>query len=132
VITLLLAAATAFGLVGNVELAASASAAETGSWASAQRLARAASRWQPWSAEPSFLLGESELAAGDNAGARQSLRRALALDPQDWRTWYELARVSPGDRRTAVLEIARLNPLAVTLRSGPASHDRGSAEGHTT
>jgi hypothetical protein len=130
-VTLLLAAATAFGLVGNVELAGSASAAETGSWASAQRLARSASWWQPWSAEPNFLLGETELAGGDDASARQSFRRALALDPQDWRTWYELARVSLGERRAAFLEIARLNPLAVTLRSGPAAHDRGSAEGRT-
>ena len=115
--TLAFAALAAMGLVGNVKLAGSASAADSGDWASAQRLARAASRWQPWSAEPFFLLGETELAAGDRSAARRSFTDALERDSQDWRTWYELARVSPAARREAILQIALLNPLAVRRTS---------------
>jgi predicted Zn-dependent protease len=115
--TFAFAALTAMGLVGNVKLAGSASAADSGDWVSAQRLARAASRWQPWSAEPFFLLGEMELATGDRSAARRSFSDALERDSQDWRTWYELARVSPAARHDAIVEIAELNPLAVRRTS---------------
>ena len=118
VLTCALAAVTAVGLVGNIELAGAASAADRGDWSSAQRLARAASRWQPWSAEPWFVLGETELAAGDRSAARHDFQRALGRNSQDWRTWYEHARVAPGERRQAILEIARLNPLAVRRGAG--------------
>jgi tetratricopeptide (TPR) repeat protein len=112
------AIALALGLVGNVALARSASAARAGDWASAQRLGRTAARWQPWSAEPYYLLGEAELAAGHNDAARQRFLEALDRDSQDWRTWYELARVAPASRQRAVFEIARLNPLAVRRAPG--------------
>ncbi len=112
-LTCVFAAVTAVGLAGSVKLAASASAADSGDWASAQRLARSASRWQPWSAEPFFILGETQLVTGDRRAARQSFVNALDHDSRDWRTWYELARVSPAARHDAILEIAQLNPFAV-------------------
>jgi tetratricopeptide (TPR) repeat protein len=119
--SLALAVATAVALAGNSALASAAADANSGSWGSAQRRAQVAARWEPWSAEPRFLLGEAQLAVGDHKAARQSFAQALALDSDDWRTWYELARVSgPDVQRIGIEEIARLNPMSVRLLPSPA------------
>jgi hypothetical protein len=112
-----LAAAAFVGLIGNRTLAQAASAAASGEWTQAERQARTASRWQPWSSQPYVVLGEAHLGDGDRPAARSAFARALRLDADDWRTWYEVARVGDLDtRRTAVRQIARLNPLVVTTR----------------
>ena len=103
-------------IVGNNALSGAARSADAGSWTATERLAKTASRWQPWSAEPVYLLGEAQLARGDRADAHRSFERALAHDPRDWRTWYELARTTTGSKHdNAVSAIAWLNPMAVRL-----------------
>jgi hypothetical protein len=110
------AALAVAGLVGNRALAG---AAEAGSWPQAERLSQVAARWQPWSARPYLVLGEARLAHADDAGARSAFARAVALDPQDWRTWYEVARTGDArTRRLAAARIAGLNPFAVARRCG--------------
>jgi hypothetical protein len=111
-----LAAAWLVAIVGNNALSGAARSADAGSWTATERLAKTASRWQPWSAEPVYLLGEAQLARGDRADAHRSFERALAHDPRDWRTWYELARTTTGSKHdNAVSAIAWLNPMAVRL-----------------
>lgn len=115
VLALALAALTAaaiLALAGSSRLAAAQSAESSGRFASAVTEARAALRYAPWSADAWRVIGESRLAAGDRAGARDALRSAVRLDPNDWSAWLELARVSTGEpHRSAEAEAARLNPL---------------------
>ena len=62
---LLVACVAVIGLIGNHSLEAGTTAARSGDWESAARLAEIASRWAPWSAEPPLLLGDARLAQGD-------------------------------------------------------------------
>jgi hypothetical protein len=98
-------------LVGNSALAA-ADAAVRNDPEQAEAEARKAMRWAPWSSEPWRMLAKAQFAAGDAAGARRSLRKAIAKEPRDWNLWYELALAS--DERPAIRkaldEAARLNP----------------------
>jgi len=106
------------GLVGNSALGR---ATEASSWTEAERLSVEAARWQPWSARPYVVLGEARLAQGDAAGARRAFARAADLDPQDWRTWYEVARTGDArTRRVAAARIERLNPLVVRRVATPS------------
>jgi O-Antigen ligase/Tetratricopeptide repeat len=69
-------------------------------------------RFAPYSSEAWKLLGESRRASGDNTGAVRAYRRAVELDPNDWRAWRELGGLSKGEpRRLALAEAARLNPF---------------------
>jgi hypothetical protein len=108
-------AAVAFvGLVGSNALAASDDAAKATApdYAKAEREARNAKRWAPWSSEPWQRLGEAQLAAGDTASARMSFQKAIDKEPTDWLLWFHLAEASRGDaKRQAADEAARLNPL---------------------
>jgi len=108
--------------VGNSALARSISAANRQQPAQAERLARTAHDWAPWSSQPWQSLGEAQLAAGDLGDARGSLRHAIRLDRTDWSAWYDLAEASRGNgRERALAEAARLNPLSpevAALRSG--------------
>jgi tetratricopeptide (TPR) repeat protein len=109
-----LAAVAFVGLVGSNALASSDEAASTSApdYAKAEREARKAKRWAPWSSEPWQRLGEAQLASGDTAAARESLRKAIDKEPTDWLLWFHLAEASSGDaKREAVDEAARLNPL---------------------
>ncbi len=113
---LVLLPASVLGLLGNRASAASARAASRGDWRLAASGAHDAARFEPWSSEPSRLLGEARLAAGDDAAARVSFGRALAKDPDRWDLWLALARASRGRARTADLARARaLNPLSPEL-----------------
>jgi O-antigen ligase len=104
--------AAAVGLVANARLAAGVHAAAHGDLAHAAALARSAARWEPWSAEPHVFRGEVELARGDRAVARREFGVALRLDPADWQTWLELARIAPpAERRAALSRAGQLNPL---------------------
>ena len=102
--------------VGNRAAAGSVTALETGRSERALTEARRAIRWAPWSHEPWQLRGEAELALGDDAAARRSLRRALELNPKSWSAWLDLA-VAEADHDERAHERAlerakRLNPLS--------------------
>jgi hypothetical protein len=99
--------------VGNRAVEASEAATLRGDPARGAAEARRARTWAPWSHEPWQRLGEAELALGDDHAARASLRRALGLDPENWRIWYDLALVSRGEERAhAVARVRLLNPLS--------------------
>ena len=101
------------GLIGNTALGASDSAAQNGNWSSAERHARTAIRWQPWSAAGWQRLAEAQLGAGDRAGAQHSLKRATARDGNDWVTWLDVVAAARGQAQTdALVQASRLNPLS--------------------
>lgn len=63
-------------------------------------------------------LAEAQRLAGDNKGARQSYREALARDDGDYQVWLGFAFAAAGDaRRDAATEALRLNPLAPEINS---------------
>ena len=104
------------GLAGNAPLAAAEDAARTGRWAEAERHARTATRWNPWSAAAWQVRAEAQAETGRPRQARESLRRALELAPRDWVLWYDLGNVSRGDaRRQAYERAAALNPLGANV-----------------
>jgi hypothetical protein len=100
------------GLVGNSALQASADAAQELELDRAESQGRKAARWMPWSPDPWQRVAEAQLYRGEHAAARESLRRALAKDPENWELWYRLALVSFGEAQREALEVAaELNPL---------------------
>jgi O-antigen ligase len=108
---------------GNGALGGSDSALERGDTAGAERLARRAHRWAPWSAQPWQRLGDAALAAGDLETARRSYLRAIARDETEWSLWFGLAQASRGPERARALGRAlELNPrspeLAALRRGG--------------
>lgn len=85
-----------------------------GDAASADKAARRAQRWQPWSAEPLLLQGQSLLILGRRDAARAAFVRAAAREPNDYRVWLALAAVSDGDAaQVAALRGRALNPMAL-------------------
>ena len=109
----LLGVVALLGLIGNSALGASHSAARNGNWRSAERHARTAIRWTPWSAAGWQQLGEAQLALHDRAAARRSLKKAIARDRNDWVTWLDLAAASSGNAQLdALVQASRLNPLS--------------------
>jgi tetratricopeptide (TPR) repeat protein len=111
--SLALFAAAFVGLMGNLALARAGEAIAAGDYKQAEADARRARQWAPWSAQPWRKLGEAQLAAGADAAARRSFRRALAKDPTDWFLWFDLGGASKGAaRRAAVAGALRLNPLS--------------------
>jgi hypothetical protein len=109
----LLGVVALLGLIGNSALGTATSAAHAGNWRSAERHARTAIRWMPWSAAGWQQLGEAQIALHDRAAARRSLKRAIAKDGNDWITWLDLAAASSGDAQlTALAQASRLNPLS--------------------
>ena len=108
-----LGAASLLGLIGNSALSASDSAAAAGNWSSAERHARTAIRWLPWSAAGWQRLGEAQIGAHDRAAAAHSLRRAIAKDGNDWVIWLDLVAATRGQAQTsALVQASRLNPLS--------------------
>jgi O-Antigen ligase len=106
------------GLVGNSALEASTEAVQRLELERAESDARKAARWMPWSPEPWQRVAEAQLYRGERSAARQSLRRALAKEDDDWELWYRLALVSSGHEQREALEVAsRLNPLDPDVRS---------------
>jgi hypothetical protein len=76
-------------------------------------------QFAPYSSEAWTAIGDSRRASGDREGAARAYRRAVQLDPNDWRAWAELAAVSSGEpRRLALAQAARLNPFGVSRPSG--------------
>jgi O-antigen ligase len=96
------------GLVGNSALEASRQATDR---PTAEAEARKVMRWAPWSANAIEQLGEVQFGYGDLAAARQSFRRAIAKNPEDWNLWFDLALASHGKPlREAVAQATGLNP----------------------
>jgi hypothetical protein len=118
------------GLAGNGALAASRSADDR---ATAEAEARKAMRWAPWSANAIEQLGEVQFEYGDLNAARQSFRRAIAKNPQDWDLWFDLAIASDGPTlREAVARATYLNPLdpeLAALRHALELQDRPATTG---
>jgi hypothetical protein len=111
-LTLALIAFVFAAQLGNNALASAERAANHGDYRAALAQARSAHKWLPWAASPWQRIGEAELASGDLTAARSSLREAISLDRSDWSTWLDLALTSTGgDRRRALAQAARLNPL---------------------
>jgi hypothetical protein len=111
-----LSALTVVGLLGNTALESSQAAGSTHNWQSAERHANSAIRWMPWSAAGWQLLGEAQLGLHDQAGARRSLGRALAKDPNDWVTWLDLIQATRGKAQVAAIDhVYRLNPRDSSL-----------------
>ncbi len=105
-------------LVGNTAVSRADSAAAAGKWQRSADEARKATHWMGWSAEPSRLLGEAEIALRRPADARVALRKSLEKDDGNWVTWFDLAQASKGsERKSALAEARRLNPLDPDLRS---------------
>jgi hypothetical protein len=97
--------------IGNSALGHGGSSLDRGNLAAAERDAKRARSWQPWSFQPWQLLGETYLAANRRAEARRSFMRAIDLDEPNWSLWYDLAAASSGKARSAALtRAARLNP----------------------
>jgi Flp pilus assembly protein TadD len=118
VLVLGLAAGAFVGVIGNEPLAAARRAAEAGNWREAERQARKAMRWMPWSSEPWQVAGEAQVALGELETARATLRTAIDKDPDDWELWLDLSLASKGrERREAASRALRLNPLGPELAS---------------
>jgi O-antigen ligase len=104
---------TGVALAGNLALDRSEDALAAADSTTAEREARRAARWAPWSAEPWRLLGEAQLAEGDLVSARSSFRKGLAKDGGNWELWLDLALASDGgERRRALRRAETLNPQA--------------------
>jgi hypothetical protein len=101
-------------LAGNAYLVAAEHRAIAGDDATAESRAVRATHLLPWASEPWLVIADVRGRAGDSAGAREALRRALARDRSDWLIWYRLAAVSSdGERFAAVRRMVLLNPLVV-------------------
>ncbi len=115
------------GLLANVPLGQARKALERGDWSAAERDARRAERWAPWSAQVLQTIGEAQVATGDVAVARLTLARALDRDPHNWLLWADYAQASEGKtRRTALATAVRLNPLEESLGALRTELERGS------
>jgi hypothetical protein len=102
--------------LGNRAAAEAQSAYDRGAWRDAQDAARSARSLQPWSPEPWRLLGEAQLAEGALAPARNSFRKGLVEDRDEWELWLDLGLASEGRaRRLAFEQAAHLNPLSPEL-----------------
>jgi O-Antigen ligase len=102
------------GFVGATALEQADRSLARGDNLGAERAARRAERWQPWSVEPLLLRGHVRVALGDRTAARATFARAAARDRNDYRTWLALAAVSVGEPADVAVGRARdLNPRAV-------------------
>ena len=117
-LALALGAFAVVGVVGNSAVLRAQEAANSGDWAEAEREARKAERWAPWSSEPWRLISAAQLATGRGKAGLLSLRTAIDKDRRDWRLWYELALASDGRlRREALRRATLLNPRSPEIAS---------------
>ncbi len=116
-LTALVACVALVGYAGNRAEASAADALDASQLHAAADDARQARRWEPWSAEPWRLLGESQLQAGEVVQARASFLRGLEEDRGSWELWLDLGLASQGrERALALAHVAVLNPLSTELR----------------
>lgn len=93
--------------VGNSALAEAESAVRQGEFERAIDEADRARAFMPWSPQPWLVRGEALSSAGASAEAARSFRRAIEIDPGEWRAWAELALVVDGRESTQALARAR-------------------------
>ena len=104
------AAVAAFGfagLVGNAALSDAQTANRHHRSADAVRDATTAKRWMPWSPEPLQALGTARLDQGHIPRAQANFRAAIALDPNSWQSWLDLAASLHGKARAHAVARAR-------------------------
>jgi O-antigen ligase len=113
----LIASIGVLGFVGNHFIERAGDALDRAQAIEAEKAARSAKTWAPWSPEPWRLLGEAQLEQGKVDEARSGFQHGLAKDARDWELWVDLALVSEGAaRRAALARAAALNPLDPELR----------------
>lgn len=95
------------GLTGNTALAKAQAANDHHRYAEAVTAATRARRWMPWSPVPLQALGTARLGQGDTSGAKASFRAAIALDPNNWQSWLDLAASVHGKVRARAVARAR-------------------------
>jgi len=114
--TVAVAVVAGIGLVGNRAVAASANATAREDYPRAERQARRAIDWAPWSSSGWEALGDAQYQQGELAAARASYRNAIAKDDRDWHLWLDLALTSTGKaQRRAAEHARRLDPLSPEL-----------------
>jgi tetratricopeptide (TPR) repeat protein len=117
------AAFATIGLIGNTALNQSAIAREHGNQAAAIQAARRARTLMPWSPAPWEALGHAQLATGLLSDAQGSFRKAISIDPGDWKLWYDLASATTGSARARSLErVAALFPQSGLLSAPVPAH----------
>jgi Flp pilus assembly protein TadD len=111
-VVLLIPAVFSFiGLLGHHAEAASVDAAKRGRWLQAERQARKAVTWEPWSAEPWKLLADAKYGEADLAAAAHYYRKAIDKDPRNWELWFDLGFSLDGRAADdAFAQARRLNP----------------------
>jgi hypothetical protein len=101
--------------LADLQLKASAAAAERGDGRAALREALDAKQIQPWAASPYLQLALVEERRGNLKASRKWIESAIERDSIDWRLWLVAARLATkaGDlpsARTSLLRAASLNP----------------------
>jgi O-antigen ligase len=108
-------------LVGNTDVVAAERLMAGGDVQGAAAHANRARQLLPWASEPWLVIADTRARSFDEAGARASLRAAIALDGADWALWFRLAAASRGNERDVALRRAiALNPRLVS-GVGPGS-----------
>ena len=103
-------------MTGNRYLGQASAALDRADTAAAERDARRAEDWAPWSTDALERRADAALADGSVARARRLYREALAKDDGDWELWLGLALASEGDaQRRALDRAASLNPLGTQI-----------------
>jgi hypothetical protein len=116
VLALILAGFSLTTLIGYQALEASRAADLDDNPQRAEREARKAVRWLPWSTEARQVLAESYFDQNDRTQARAVLLEAVERDRGDWAIWYNLGVASDGRARlVAYREAARLNPYSANV-----------------
>jgi hypothetical protein len=115
-IVVVLGALSFVTMTGNRYLGQASAALDRADAAAAERHARRAGDWAPWSTDALERRADAALSSGSVARARRLYRDALAKDDGDWELWLGLALASEGDaRRHALDRAASLNPLGTQI-----------------
>jgi O-antigen ligase len=123
-----LAAFAFVAAVGNGALARARTANREHRYPAAAAAATTARSWMPWSPEPLKALGQAQLQQGEQAAARASFRKAIAIDRNDWQAWLDLAASVDGRRRRAAVARAReLYPTSPEIAEFEAATRRSTA-----
>lgn len=103
----------------SVQLERSADRLERGDLQGAAEAARAASRIEPWSPEPSLRLSEIEQAATNYQAARRRAEETIRLSPDDFRPWLLLfeAQGALGNEGPSVAYLLRAIELGPEILS---------------
>jgi len=91
----------------NVSLARASTSLSRGDLAQADRYARRAGRWDPWSSDAPDLRASVAARRGEIHAARIDMRAAVADDPHSWRLQLRLATVAAGAERAKAAAAAR-------------------------